>query len=356
MARRLAAGYCGFVVTGVVALVAATLAAEGYAPARTLPPMDLSPLDAPQPPSLVATTAEVVQVPLDHGTRAATLRLPQGSTQGPALVLLHGAGSGSHRDLAEEAEALTRRGIATLVMDKRMPGGGVLRRDFDAMAADAAAAARWLAHHPRVDRERVGVFGCSEGGWVATLAAARFPEDIHLLVLASAPVVTPAEQGSHLAGRALRRAPGWLRRVTATAMAGGPQLTDYAGHDSRTAIGRVQQPVLALWGASDPQVPVAEASRRLGAMPGPLSTRVLPGVGHHLPVDSGWPEHLAAWVEDPITPTRQGVQPDHLVAPATLPASRWFTHPLLHLAAASAVAIACAIRPPARPRIRRNHD
>lgn len=41
---------------------------------------------------------------------------------------------------------------------------------------DAVAAGRWLAEHPMVDAKRIGIYGISYGGYMATASAARAPD------------------------------------------------------------------------------------------------------------------------------------------------------------------------------------
>ena len=60
-------------------------------------------------------------------------------------------------------------------------------------------------HH--VDPSRVGLYGHSQGGWVAPLAAS-LSRGVAFIVAVSGPGVTPAEQGMYAVGEGMR-ADGW---------------------------------------------------------------------------------------------------------------------------------------------------
>lgn len=128
---------------------------------------------------------------------AGTFQFPEESagSKVPALVLLAGSGP-TDRDgnqppmmttdlLKQIAQALAKRGVATLRFDKRgmyanaaeLPKERSEYGDFFAwenFVGDAAASYRFLREQPEVDPARVGLLGHSEGGLLA-LAAARAP-------------------------------------------------------------------------------------------------------------------------------------------------------------------------------------
>src|SRR3954452_11008208 len=126
---------------------------------------------------------------------------PAGST---AIVAVHGAGEGErgwylYRHLHD---VLPPVGIGVLTFDRRGDGettGDPSRGRFTAQADDALAFAREL------DVERVGLWGISQGGWVAPLAATRSPRIAFLVLLASTGV-TPAEQMRFAVAEQIRRA------------------------------------------------------------------------------------------------------------------------------------------------------
>ncbi|MFF0411296.1 alpha/beta hydrolase family protein [Kitasatospora sp. NPDC004745] len=91
-------------------------------------------------------------------------------TGGPGLVMVGGAGPGTVTDLEDPAAAYARRGVTTLVYDKRTAGYSTTRRDYGKLADDALAAVAALRSRPGVQPSRVGLWGLSEGAWVAALA------------------------------------------------------------------------------------------------------------------------------------------------------------------------------------------
>src|SRR6185295_3661766 len=77
--------------------------------------------------------------------------------------------------------------------------------DFNDLAADVLACVEVLKSRPEIDAKRIGLFGQSQGGWVAPLAASR-SSDIAFLVLVSGAPMTPARQGWWEAESKLRAA------------------------------------------------------------------------------------------------------------------------------------------------------
>ncbi len=115
---------------------------------------------------------------------------PAGST---ALVALHGAGEGTrdsnplYRHLHE---TLPPHGIGVATFDRRGDGeskGEPTRGRFEAQARDALSVAAALG------TERFGLWGFSQGGWVAPLAA-TLSDDVAFVITIAATGVTPAEQ------------------------------------------------------------------------------------------------------------------------------------------------------------------
>jgi pimeloyl-ACP methyl ester carboxylesterase len=94
------------------------------------------------------------------------------------------------------ANLLATNGITTLVYDKRGVGsstGSWPTATFDDLAGDLRAAVAALRSAPGVDRDRVGLWSLSQGGWVAPLAASE-DKQIAFLLLVSAAATTPAQQ------------------------------------------------------------------------------------------------------------------------------------------------------------------
>jgi pimeloyl-ACP methyl ester carboxylesterase len=127
---------------------------------------------------------------------AGTLYTPRSAGRHPAVVLIHGSGPETRREPGFYARFLARRGIAGLAYDKRGAGessGETYGAGYDAYAADALAAVELLRARPDIDPSHVGLFGHSEGEWVASLAAIQDPE-IAFVVVTGASGTSPGEQ------------------------------------------------------------------------------------------------------------------------------------------------------------------
>ncbi|HEX9944123.1 MAG TPA: alpha/beta hydrolase [Thermoanaerobaculia bacterium] len=144
----------------------------------------------------------------NHGVRlAGTLFLPRGEGPFPAVVFIHGAGPDTRREFLYHAKLFARHGIAGLAWDKRgagRSGGKTYEATYRDYAADAAAAVRALRHHPRIQPRQVGLFGHSEGGWVAPMAA-QLVGGVAFVIITATTDLTPAEQVIYETGETLRR-------------------------------------------------------------------------------------------------------------------------------------------------------
>ena len=125
-------------------------------------------------------------VPQARGALPGTLALPDGEGPFPAVVLVHGSGPqdrdetiGGNRPFLDIARGLASHGIAVLRYDKRtMARPQDFQQAFDVddeTTDDAVAALTALAADPRIDGERVFVFGHSQGGMLAPRIAQRWP-------------------------------------------------------------------------------------------------------------------------------------------------------------------------------------
>ncbi|MGW5666472.1 alpha/beta hydrolase family protein [Micromonospora sp. NPDC003776] len=208
------------------------------------------------------------------------------SVRHPGVVLVHGSGVGYRAGLTQEAEALASAGIVALIYDKRADYSK-FHRDFSALAGDALAGVRALRTQPYVDADKVGLWGFSEGGWVAPLAASR-STDVRFLITLGGSGWSPARTQAWFLGGLMSH-----RGVTATTADGlanhsvevvaGLGLFPAAGYDPVPVLNRIRQPVLAFWGERDALVPPRESaqifSRQLTASPS-VTLRILPGASH----------------------------------------------------------------------------
>ena len=105
------------------------------------------------------------------------LFLPTTGDKVPAVVLVHGSGGVYSAELDYWPKAFNAAGIAVFTLDMFGPRGVKSTAEdqsqvpFAADLADAFAALRLLATHPRIDARRIAIMGFSRGG-TATLRAA----------------------------------------------------------------------------------------------------------------------------------------------------------------------------------------
>ncbi|MQQ10669.1 alpha/beta fold hydrolase [Epibacterium sp. SM1979] len=161
---------------------------------------------------------EITFMSQDGIALAGELTVPFGPGPHPAMVLLAGTGrhdrdesSVGHRPFLVLSDALARAGIAAMRYDKRGVGkshGNYRETGFLGFTRDGASALDWLARQPRIDPDRLGFVGHSEGGMSALIAAVDFTvADVQALALLAAPVV-PTETAIRRQSRDLAAAAG----------------------------------------------------------------------------------------------------------------------------------------------------
>jgi hypothetical protein len=237
-----------------------------------------------QAPRAQLYTSEPVRFQSGAVTLAGTLLLPPGSGSHPAVVFVHGAGSSTREQQRVLADHFARSGIAALIYDKRGSGesGGDWRGgDFDDLAADAQAAVALLTRRAEIDPAQIGLWGISEGGWVAPLAATR-SSDVAFVILVSAAATGPIPQELYRREMSMRAA-GYDDRVVDTGVKAWFMLFDGArlvraalpedlGFFARTAdyaplptLRQLTQPVLAIYGGLDSSVPPRASAAQIEA-------------------------------------------------------------------------------------------
>lgn len=133
----------------------------------------------------IATRTETVTFRNGKVKLAGKLTSPPGAGPHPSVVLIHGSNDEDRDHLDPWAGFFVSRGFAVLSYDKRgvrESAGDWKRADFDDLAGDALAGVRLLKMRKDIDATRIGLFGISQGGWIAPLVATR-DRDIAFIII-----------------------------------------------------------------------------------------------------------------------------------------------------------------------------
>jgi len=137
-----------------------------------------------------------------------TLTRPDTNISCPVVVVTHTSNAGTREFGVYQhlANLLPPLGIAVFLYDRR--GSGESSGDFETatfyeLAADMQAAVDHLKLRSDIDPKHIGVWGMSQGGWIAPLTASTSAE-VAFVVAVSAVGVSPAEQMNYSAEYELR--------------------------------------------------------------------------------------------------------------------------------------------------------
>lgn len=140
---------------------------------------------------------EQVSIRSSNTTLTATLVMPAAKGKHPAVVFAPGSGALSRDESSpfRELHPLISNGIALLTYDKRGTGGSGgdwQQASFEDLAGDVLAGVTHLKNRKEINPRQIGVWGISQGGWIAPLAASR-SKDIAFVIMASGGGVTNEE-------------------------------------------------------------------------------------------------------------------------------------------------------------------
>lgn len=126
-----------------------------------------------------------------------TLVLPTGIVGTyPAVIFAHGSGSATRWWGMYWAAELSQIGIATLLYDKRGCGeseGDWKLSSLDDLALDIVSGVTFLEQHPTINKKRIGIYGVSQGGWIASRVCA-LTNTIAFVISNSGGGVKPSEE------------------------------------------------------------------------------------------------------------------------------------------------------------------
>lgn len=313
----------------------------------------------PAADQLAPTETETV-IPTAVGDLGAVVRVPDPSAPTatgplPGIVLVDGSGDGDRYDWGGWPEWLADAGSVVLRHDKPGCGGSPghwTEQTLEDRARETLDAVRVLRAHPATAGQPVGLYGISQGGWVALLAAALEPDAVDFVICHSGPGTTPAAQERdrletwlHAEGHdgvTVAEAMTWVDARFDRIRAGTPPeevlaeqatyadrpwfdtvLIPYDSVESLRFIGgmldfdptavlpQVRCPVLALFGGADTLVPVQVS---LGA----YAEHLTPDPRHGFAVFPGANHGLL--VADPV----EGIDRRDQLAPAYLPTVEGF--------------------------------
>ena len=156
----------------------------------------------PKPPFPYLSEEVVFPSKSDGVTLAGTLTLPEEGEQFPAVVLVTGSGPQNrneeimgHKPFLVISDYLTRSGIAVLRYDDRGYGdstGDLSSATTGDLAQDAMGAYEYLLKDPRIDPEKIGIIGHSEGAMIAAQLASGNP-DIGFIIMLAGPGLSGEE-------------------------------------------------------------------------------------------------------------------------------------------------------------------
>lgn len=249
--------------------------------------------------AMLSPTSMPATLKTPAGTLHGTLELPAGPGPFPVALIIAGSGPtdrdgndvqlGLNTDCYKLlAEALTRRGIASLRYDKRGAGEDRLmalpenKLRFADYVTDAVAWGKQLRADPRFST--LTIIGHSEGSLIGMIAAPEISADGYVSLVGAG---EPAQQllltqlkpklppdmyrqsqdiiASLVRGETVARVPASLNMLFRPSVQ--PYLISWFKYDPAEAIAKLKMPVLIVQGQRDMQVSVADAERLAKADP-----------------------------------------------------------------------------------------
>jgi dipeptidyl aminopeptidase/acylaminoacyl peptidase len=208
---------------------------------------------------------ELVEWPSFDGTRIpGWLALPaRGTPPYPAIMWVHGGPVGQTRpNFRPDIQMLLAQGFAVLMPNVRGSSGygrsytvsDDVERRLDSVS-DLAYGRAWLAGHPAIDAERIGIMGQSYGGFMVMSAITEHPD----LWRAAVNYYGIADFSTLLASTG-----AWRRNHRAAEYGDDAEL--FARISPIHRLERIRVPVLIAHGKRDPRVPMSESEQYVTAL------------------------------------------------------------------------------------------
>ncbi|ALG08559.1 alpha/beta hydrolase family protein [Kibdelosporangium phytohabitans] len=304
-----------------------------------------------------AATETDVTFTSDGNTLHATVLTPPGNPTGrPGVVFLAGAGSTSRWDHRAEAEAFAKAGIVSLVYDKRA-GYSRATSTFSDLANDALSGVRLLRGRPEVAPSAVGLWGHSQGGWVAPLAASRSDEVSFVVAVGASGLNTARTQlwSNHTYLKHAGVAPELVGPIghNLSRMLIAADMFGDTGHDPAATLAKVRQPLLGVFGEHDrstapgESLPLFRQALDQGGNKH-YTLRVVPDANHNLRRSTdgftrgsadfapGYIDVMTSWINDRTDgspPASADPPPAQDLPSEPVAALAWYESPALHLIA-----------------------
>jgi alpha-beta hydrolase superfamily lysophospholipase len=223
------------------------------------------------------------------------------------IVFVHGSGQATRSDYENVAIRLRQSGFATFRYDKR--GVGLSGGSFEELgpynsearvrllAADAAAAIKYLRRYSWLDEEKIIVMGGSQAGWIIPVVSSLTA--VSASVIISGPTVSVGEEMfySDFAERG--------KRTQAEADQLLPNFKGFHGFDNISYVSAMGRPSLWIFGGQDVSIPVKECIRRLDSVKQmnklPIEIKLYPDGDHGLfnrdkQIREHYMDHVIDWL------------------------------------------------------------
>jgi len=140
-------------------------------------------------------------------TLVGNLQLPEGEGKHPAIIIVHGDGRGTKDYYREMRNRFVQAGFATLIWDK--PGSGKSTGSFHEggvfceRAGIVRDAVSLLRNQPSIDKDRIGAWGVSQGGYVLAYTL-KDGIDLSFVILVGSPGEDSIQQTAYYMGRQIQ--------------------------------------------------------------------------------------------------------------------------------------------------------